>query len=587
MRTCLAIALLLLFLPIDRAGALKTGLPSQPQTAASGASKNIPSYAVLDIDGRQHTSAELTGRGGLIYFFCGCDPCHRVARLWSQIQRGGALPKDASGKAVGTVVMFFGEADGARAFMQETGLDPAQTTVIADPMMTVGHQFGVEACPRAFVADAAARIRYTNTGKDDGPEAASEAVIVSRTVQALRDNMKPAPGIKPATAANATTEAGATGLVALAAKGDEVVSPVKVIRHLGEFSREKSPPIEEILVLANRGNQPLQIAKVEGSCGCTDMSLYPGDRRPKSGSRTNRFPELEARQSMTLPSGGFATLRVVLSVSEVEGGRHRKYAWVLLPGSDAAAVTMCLDFVVHSSVTAGARRVEFGLVKAGEGRTVPFTITVDENRYVAARPPSIVSTNPNVTVHPASGVLTTFNEGKPVVQISYDVAVSPSAALGNITGALILRNDNPSESHSSHSSQRTSGKGTAKDKKAAANILAALGGEVVGEIRALPGTVLFGTVQKGKPANQRVTLLMEKAEIRAGLHITTSAPWLTARLTQPEQTTNDKSILGPYATLEIGLTPQTPAGLAQGAITLATASGQKLVVPVLATVKGK
>ena len=61
-----------------------------------------------------------------------------------------------------TVVIFLGDAAGARAFVAETGLDPSQTLMLTDPMDRVSRSYGVIQCPRVFVLDARTHRAYTN-----------------------------------------------------------------------------------------------------------------------------------------------------------------------------------------------------------------------------------------------------------------------------------------------------------------------------------------------------------------------------------------------------------------------------------------
>jgi hypothetical protein len=148
-------------------------------------------FSVRDTAGRRRRHKELLGRGGTLFFFCGCEPCQKTARQWAEIQRGGALPEDASRKPAATFVFFLGDKTAARSFAMSTGLDARGTAMLPDPKMQVARSMGVQACPRAFVVTPRLGVAYTNREKDDRAEGGSPDVIVSRTIQALRD-LKPA-----------------------------------------------------------------------------------------------------------------------------------------------------------------------------------------------------------------------------------------------------------------------------------------------------------------------------------------------------------------------------------------------------------
>jgi hypothetical protein len=541
--------------------------------------QSAPAFSVRDISGKVHSQTEISGRGGVLFFFCGCQPCHEAAKLWSQIQRGGALPVDAAGKPSSTLIFFFGEKDAARTFVQQTGLDPGLTGMVADPKMLVGRKFGVETCPRAFVVEASGKIGYTNTRKDDRAEGGSVTIIVSRVVQAVRDAKKEPPDAAPA-ADIETPGTPRSDLVPVASRGDRVVARGHLLRRLGEFHREKSRPIEQLFVLQNGGTEPVTIDGLVGSCGCTDMRLYAGDRRARTGAKLRsaepQFPEGDAKQSLTLAPGARATLRVKLSFGEVEAGRHQKYLWVMEPGRDTPAATVCLDFVVRTGVTASTRRVEFGRLKAGETRTVPFKVTIARASYSASRPPVLRSTNPHVTVKPARAGVPTSVHGKAAYEVPYEVTLSPNATLGTIAGTLILHPPGWRNGGEASGAARPSPK-----------VIAALGGEVIGDVRALPGTLVFGTVGKGRKHGQRATLLLAREELRGSIRVVTSAPWLKATVVPPLDGGSDgkPSVLGSYAHLDVAITPDAPLGALSGTVTLTTPAGQRLIVPVVGTVQ--
>ncbi|MEO7716217.1 MAG: redoxin domain-containing protein [Capsulimonas sp.] len=161
-------------------------IKKKPAAPAAAAPKPAPAFTLADTDGKSRTLAEFQGRPVTLFFFCGCPWCHKTARLWSQFQRGGALP--ASSPAPATVIVFTGDAEMSKQFASETNLDLTQTTLLPDIRMRVTSDlYHADPCPRAFVLDPAGLIRYTNNHKDDAPREAAETAIVARTLGALRD----------------------------------------------------------------------------------------------------------------------------------------------------------------------------------------------------------------------------------------------------------------------------------------------------------------------------------------------------------------------------------------------------------------
>src|SRR5205085_1356644 len=116
----------------------------------------------------------------VLFFFCGCDPCHTVARQWARVEAREAA----------TIIVFTGDAPGAQLFGQETGLKGEKAAYLLDPEEKGAHRFGVESCPRVFLLDAGGIVRYKSDAPT-GPLAESGAArLLSTTLVALRQAAK-------------------------------------------------------------------------------------------------------------------------------------------------------------------------------------------------------------------------------------------------------------------------------------------------------------------------------------------------------------------------------------------------------------
>lgn len=171
----------------------KSSHTSKPQKTASKPQKITakplvaPNFTLPDADGKSRTLAEFRGRPVTLFFYCGCEWCHKVSTLWGQFERGGALPKGAPGKPPATLIVYAGDAAGVKQFANETGISGSETVLLTDPQLDVTiSKFDAEPCPRVFVIDPAGKIVYTNNHKDDAARQASEMVIASRALDALR-----------------------------------------------------------------------------------------------------------------------------------------------------------------------------------------------------------------------------------------------------------------------------------------------------------------------------------------------------------------------------------------------------------------
>lgn len=180
----------------------QTAPPAATTAALPAVGKAAPAFRLPDPDGKPHTLDEHKGRSVALFFFCGCSWCWDVAKEWSQIQRGGALPPATGGsKAPTTVVVYSLSPENTRLMGEASGLDLTQTLFLPDPTLAVTkQQYDAEPCPRVFVLDPKGVIRYTNNSKEDQARKAPALAIVSRTLDALRaiPAAKPAAPTKPA-----------------------------------------------------------------------------------------------------------------------------------------------------------------------------------------------------------------------------------------------------------------------------------------------------------------------------------------------------------------------------------------------------
>lgn len=195
-RALIGAALGLLLMQSARIAMAQEAASSEPAPIAVG--KATPTLRLVGLDGKEHTLAEFRKHPVILHFFCGCDECHRYARIWAQNQPGTLQP------AV-SLVIYLGEAEGAKKFLQETGLNPTENLILADPEFQAGLAYQALNCPRAFVLDTQGVLRFTNVEKahsDEGEhahtgsgEASARTILnVLNLVRKLStDGLKPSP----------------------------------------------------------------------------------------------------------------------------------------------------------------------------------------------------------------------------------------------------------------------------------------------------------------------------------------------------------------------------------------------------------
>jgi len=161
--------------------------PVKAKPAAAAKPFVAPNFTLTDTDGVKRTLSSYRGKPVALFFFCGCKWCHKTADQWGTMQKAGAIPMLADGTTPPTLVVFQGDANGAKGFEHETSLDPTKVTLLPDIDVAVTvDKYNAEPCPRVFILDSSGKVVYTNNHKDDEARVAPEALIVSRALSALQ-----------------------------------------------------------------------------------------------------------------------------------------------------------------------------------------------------------------------------------------------------------------------------------------------------------------------------------------------------------------------------------------------------------------
>lgn len=173
--------------------------------------KPAPPFTLADLDNKPRSLADYRGRPVALYVFCGCNWCQETAQHWAEVQHGGVLddtegsgrpadrPVDSRKKPI-TLIVFMGDKEAAQKFAVAHALDMSQTVMLPDPRSKVVLDYEALPCPRAYVLDRNGVVRYMNNHKDDAPQKAPAAAIISRVVDTMRTvTAEPASAVRPAT----------------------------------------------------------------------------------------------------------------------------------------------------------------------------------------------------------------------------------------------------------------------------------------------------------------------------------------------------------------------------------------------------
>jgi hypothetical protein len=137
----------------------------------------------------------LASRRTAVFFFCGCQACHDVAREWTRRQQEGHKTVSAI-EPLPAVVVFAGNADELRQFQAQTGLRGDSLRFAPDPDMKAAQRYDAVPCPRAFVWDNAGILRWISPQNQGETPALKPHIMVQSVLTAALPLKKMSPAIR-------------------------------------------------------------------------------------------------------------------------------------------------------------------------------------------------------------------------------------------------------------------------------------------------------------------------------------------------------------------------------------------------------
>lgn len=364
------------------------------------------------------------------------------------------------------------------------------------------------------------------------------------------------------------------GVVVVAEDGVERISQTSGRYNFPEVDPLKSRSLEHIFLIRNTSEKPVTLSHVQGSCGCSRVTLLP------DGAATTEVSD----QGRTLKPGETARIQVVVDIAKITRGASKKYVWIFAAGQTMPIATVEMNLNVSPVVKSEPLQVNFGRAAFGSEREVTFTISVDRRLY-AEKGRTLISTNPDVTATlkgavkiPAPDSPSDVSLVENWVRLTYTLTLSKSAPLGPVMGTLYW--GLPETASAQGSLPATMDPHTA--------VVVPISGEIIGSISALPAAAVFGMVTEGSELERSVRIFANTPDTFKGLKIVSQSPFISATL-EPEKTDTPATAAAPAGAtagrIRITLAKSAPAGELVGEVHVLTASGERLVVTVLAYVQ--
>ena len=292
--------------------------------------------------------------------------------------------------------------------------------------------------------------------------------------------------------------------------------------------------IKHTFTLRNTTPQSVTISRIHPSCGCVSVSVAGQNL---AGQANTQARPMQDWKPVVLAPGQSLPIAVIVDAAQLPPGSLSKSVFVYTDGRNMPSAVLTITGEATTGVNASPAMIDLGSVKSGSARATAFTLTENSSALggkavaVRASSPAIVITGPVEK----SGPIRT-----------YRVSLAPNASLGMLSEAISVTD--------------------ATGKKTFATIPVV--GSVTGPLQASVDEIVFGAVPAGRMSEQVVTLSGPASA--SVLSATSSNPAVTVSVT------GDR--------LHALLSPKAASGVLNGIVTVKTAGGTKLVLPVVADV---
>lgn len=124
----------------------------------------------------------LSRRKTALFFFCSCEACHEVAKLWAQQEQKKQTQQLKSNTTPQKVIVFAGDADAVQRFQAETGLSGSHVRYACDPEMKAALRYDAMPCPRAFTWDTTGKMLWISP-ENKGEKPALSPIVLLKSVE--------------------------------------------------------------------------------------------------------------------------------------------------------------------------------------------------------------------------------------------------------------------------------------------------------------------------------------------------------------------------------------------------------------------
>lgn len=294
--------------------------------------------------------------------------------------------------------------------------------------------------------------------------------------------------------------------------------------------------------VVNNNTRAVTISRLRGTCGCELLTLL------KDGAKL---------PSATLAPGAQAQVVFEVDLTHQPTGKMEKVAWLDPSPAGPPLAMLTLDMTIRSSVTWSPEQVTLGHVSLGEPAMAYVTVAVDAASMPKGGLPRLISSGSQFTVVPISSPQPTTRDGKEAFSQQYQINFTPYSQPGRLITQL---------------SFQLADKSTSFLK----SVVIPTEVDVAGRLSASPSALFFGSISNKAPAEREVVV---SCSTKSVLTAKTSVAWL--------DTTIGAAIVSDTGSaqwpLTVSVDKTAPTGPFNQSITVTTATGDSLAIPITGT----
>ena len=370
-------------------------------------------------------------------------------------------------------------------------------------------------------------------------------------------SLSPAWAQSPAPAADAAASNKAdVKLTLLAASGLELTNAFTGRFDCGAVDPIATPRIERAFILRNDGKLPLSITRLKTSCGCESAAFLRDGREQ---------PHPEQKTAILLP-GEQAEIRLAVSLSGQQGYAKHAFLWVYGKESTEALASVEIVAQIEPSVIFEPPLLRFSSAVAGSKQTISFSAAFDPRLLTPGQTIAVTGSSVFIQVEAEKSEQLEKRGEKTFRVRSFHATLLPAAPSGRISGSVSFGLTEPAPKPGASPTPLT--------------VSIPFVGERGGTFAASPTLLMFGSLTSGQEIKRVLLLTAAAPKTLQAAKITSDSRLLTIRAAPPEAAGS-----GAAQRLEITLSGQTPPGPFSARVTIETASGEKLVIPVIAQIE--